>query len=235
MPEMRGTVAERLQAVNSEIFEAARRAGRDPGSVRLVAVSKTVDAERIREAYDAGARVFGENYVQAAVAKIDRLPRDVDWHMIGHLQSNKAKRAVEVFNTVETLDRPSLAAALEKAARARRLRLDVLVQVNVGGESSKSGATTEEAAELVQKAEEWPNLRFCGLMTIPPYLADPERVRPHFRALRELRDRLRPSPAGAELTELSMGMSHDFAVAIEEGATLVRVGTAIFGERDAAP
>jgi pyridoxal phosphate enzyme (YggS family) len=200
--------------------------------VGLVAVTKMMDPERIREAYDAGARVFGENYVQETLTKVDRLPRDIEWHMIGHLQSNKAKRGVEIYSTVESLDRPSLAAALEKAARARGVRLPVLVQVNVGGESSKSGATPAEAVQLVQRAGEWPSLCFQGLMAIPPYLAEPERVRPYFRALRELRERVVALVPDVEMTELSMGMSHDFGVAIEEGATLVRVGTAIFGERD---
>lgn len=226
-------VADRLQVVIREIAEAASSAGRDPRSVRLVAVTKTVAPERIREAYDAGARMFGENYVQEALGKVDRLPRDAEWHMIGHLQTNKAKRATEIFPTIETLDRPSLAAAIEKAARTRAVRVDVLIQVNVAGEGAKSGATPELALGLTQRAMEWPHLRFRGLMVIPPYCTDAERTRPHFRALRELRDSLtKLAPPGVELTELSMGMSHDFAVAVEEGATLVRIGTAIFGERN---
>jgi len=199
-------------------------------------VTKTVSAERILEAYGAGARLFGENYVQEAQGKVDALPRDAEWHMIGHLQSNKAKRAVELFTCVQSVDRPSLADALEKAARARGMRLDVLIEVNTGDESTKSGTDVEGATALAHRATDWPSLRFRGLMAIPPYCEDPEASRPHFRALRALRERLTGAqgPAPGELGEfdtLSMGMSHDFAVAIEEGATLVRVGTAIFGER----
>jgi pyridoxal phosphate enzyme (YggS family) len=153
--------------------------------------------------------------------------------MIGHLQTNKAKRAIEIFPIIETLDRPSLADAVEKAARTRGVRVAVLIQVNVAGEGAKSGATPEQALELTRRAREWPHLGFRGFMVIPPYDSDAERTRPHFRALRELRDRAAEfAPPGVEMTELSMGMSHDFAVAIEEGATLVRIGTAIFGERD---
>jgi pyridoxal phosphate enzyme (YggS family) len=226
------TVAERLRAVCGAVDEAARRAGRDPGSVRVVAITKTVEAERILEAYEAGARIFGENYLQELLSKVDRLPRDVRWHMTGHLQTNKAKRAVDVFSVVQTLDRPSLADALEKAARDRGMRVDVLIQVNIGAEATKYGATPEAGVELARRASEWPSLRICGLMAIPPYRPEAEESRPHFRALRELGERIAAfSVPGVGMGELSMGMSHDFEVAVEEGATLVRVGTAIFGER----
>ncbi len=226
------SVGERYRGVLARVEEAAARAGRDPASVRLVAVSKTVDPERVRQAYEAGARDFGENYVQEAVAKADALPPDARWHMIGHLQSNKAKRAVETFDWVHSLDRPSLAQALEKAAARRGRGLDVLIQVNVGREPTKSGTDPEGAVALARAAPRWPHLRIRGLMAIPPYLADPEEVRPYFRALRELRDRIAAlGLPGVEMVELSMGMSHDFPVAIEEGATMVRVGTAIFGPR----
>ncbi len=224
---------DRLARVRGAITQAARRAGRDPEGVRLVAVTKTVPPEVVREAYDAGARIFGENYVQEALDKVDHLPHDARWHMIGHLQSNKAKRAVETFSVVQTLDRPSLADALEKAARNRDRTLNVLLQVNVGEEATKSGATPEEAVALVRRAPDWPSLRLCGLMAIPPYHPDPEAVRPHFRALRALAERIEAlAVPGVTMGERSMGMSHDFEVAIEEGATLVRVGTAIFGERE---
>ncbi|NTU60170.1 MAG: YggS family pyridoxal phosphate-dependent enzyme [Deltaproteobacteria bacterium] len=211
---------------------ARERAGRPPGSVRLLAVTKTVEAERVRRAWDAGVRLFGESYVQEAVGKVDRLPPEAEWHFIGHLQSNKARQALDLFRLVHSLDRPSLADALEKAARARGAQVDVLLEVNVGAEASKSGASLGDALDLARRAEEWPSLRIRGLMAIPPYLADAEEVRPYFRAVRELADRIRALELpGVAMEELSMGMSHDFPVAIEEGATLVRVGTALFGER----
>ncbi len=225
-------VGRRYAEVRAAVDRAARSSGRDPVSVRLLAVTKTVGPEGLREAYAAGARLFGENYVQEAQGKVDSLPRDAEWHMIGHLQSNKAKRAAELFSCVQSVDRPSLAAALEKAVRGRGARLDVLLQVNTGDEETKSGTTPGGALELARRAGEWPSLRVRGLMALPPYFDDPERVRPHFRALRELAERIAGlGLPGVEMAELSMGMSHDFAAAVEEGATLVRVGTAIFGER----
>jgi len=233
MGEAWAAVGERYRRVLAQVGEAAERSGRPGDAVRLLAVTKTVPPEGVLAAYRAGARLFGENYVQEGQRKVDALPRDAEWHMIGHLQSNKAKRATELFACVQSLDRPSLATALEKAARARGLALDVLIEVNSGDETTKSGADAEGAVALARRAAEWPNLRLRGLMAIPPYCPDPEASRPHFRALRELRDRIAASlglPVG-DLATLSMGMSHDFAVAIEEGATLVRVGTAIFGER----
>ncbi|MHB8767147.1 MAG: YggS family pyridoxal phosphate-dependent enzyme [Deferrisomatales bacterium] len=229
---MGDSVARRLGEIRARIAAAARAVGRDPAEVCLVAVTKTVGPEPILAAHAAGQRVFGESYVQEALAKIDLLPPGLRWHMIGHLQSNKARRAVEVFASVECLDRPSLADALQKAARARGAELEVLLQVNVGGEDTKHGATFDQAAALAARAPEWPNLKIRGLMAIPPYRDDPEESRRDFRALRELRDRLRAQALpGVELGELSMGMSHDYAVAVEEGATRVRVGTALFGER----
>jgi len=225
-------IAERYRALLERVRRAAEAAGRDPHGIVLVAVSKRMAPERIEAAYRAGARDFGENYVQEALSKVDRLPPDARWHMIGHLQSNKARRAVETFAWIHSLDRPSLGDALEKAAAARNRTVDVLIQVNVGGEATKSGTDAEGAQALLGRAGDWPHLRIRGLMTIPPYRADPEEVRPYFRALRELRDRLQAgAPPGVRLEHLSMGMSHDFPVAIEEGATMVRVGTAIFGER----
>ncbi|NOY45481.1 MAG: YggS family pyridoxal phosphate-dependent enzyme [Deltaproteobacteria bacterium] len=225
-------IAERYRAVLERVRRAAEAAGRDPDGIVLVAVSKKMGPERIEAAYRAGARDFGENYVQEALSKVDRLPPDTRWHMIGHLQSNKARRAVETFAWIHSLDRPSLGDALEKAAAARNRAVDVLIQVNVGGEATKSGTDAEGAQALLGRAGDWPHLRIRGLMTIPPYRTDPEEVRPYFRTLRELRDRLQAgAPPGVRLEHLSMGMSHDFPVAIEEGATMVRVGTAIFGER----
>lgn len=232
MAEMPEEVARRYRTVGQQLSAAVAAAGRPPDSVLLLAVSKRQPVESLAAAYAAGARDFGENYVQEALGKVDQLPLDARWHLIGHLQSNKAKRAAEAFHCIHTLDRPSLAGALEKAVAERRGRLQVLLQVNVAGEESKSGTTPEGAESLARRMAEWPHLWLRGLMTIPPYLTDPEQVRPHFRALRALRDRLAAlALPGLEMTELSMGMSHDFPVAVQEGATIVRVGTALFGER----
>ncbi len=187
---------------------AARRAGRDPAAVRLVAVSKTVQLERIREAVAAGQRLFGENYLQEARGKIEALGEAAGWHFIGHLQSNKAKAAVERFELIHGVDRLKLARALEAAAAAAGTIQGILMQVNLAGEASKSGTSPEAAPELLREISQLPHLRVVGLMTMPPFL-DPEAVRPYFQALRELRDRLQDL-GGTPLPELSMGMSGDF-------------------------
>jgi pyridoxal phosphate enzyme (YggS family) len=232
VPEQPQAVAERYLKVRQQVVQAALESGRAPDTVLLLAVGKRMPIELLRAAHDAGARDFGENYVQEALAKVDGLPLDARWHLIGHLQSNKAKRAVEAFHSIHTLDRPSLAAALEKELATRQAQLEVLLQVNVGGEDSKSGTTPEGAVALARRMAEWPHLRLRGLMTIPPYHPDPERTRPQFRALRQLRDQIAAlGLPGVEMHQLSMGMSHDYPVAVQEGATIVRVGTAIFGER----
>jgi len=223
-------IAQNLQEVRAAISAACQRAGRDPGRVRLVAVSKTVDLERIRAAIDAGQDLFGENYLQEARAKIAALGRQVNWHLVGHLQSNKARGAVELFDLIHAVDRLKLAQALSAAAAPQGKVQDVLIQVNQGGEATKSGVMPAAAPALLQEVARLPHLRVLGLMTMPPWFSDPEAARPYFLALRELRDRLR-GLTGLPLTELSMGMSGDFAVAVEEGATLVRVGAAIFGQR----
>jgi pyridoxal phosphate enzyme (YggS family) len=223
-------IAQNLKKVRAAIVAAAQRAGRDPGGVRLVAVSKTVDLERLRAAIDAGHDLFGENYLQEARDKIAALGRQVSWHLVGHLQSNKARGAVELFDLIHAVDRIKLARALDAAAARLGKVQDVLIQVNQGGEATKSGVGPSAAPALLQEVARLPHLRVLGLMTMPPWFPDPEAARPFFRALRELRDRLR-GLTGLPLTELSMGMSGDFAVAVEEGSTLVRVGTAIFGQR----
>jgi len=223
-------IAQNLAEVRATIAAACRKAGRDPAEVRLVAVSKTVAAERVREAIDAGQDLFGENYLQEARDKITVLGRQLSWHLVGHLQTNKAKPAVELFDLIHAVDRLKLARALSAAAAALPKIQDVLIQVNQAGEESKSGVAPEVAAALLKDITQLPHLRVRGLMTMPPWFADPEAVRPYFKALRELRDRLQDA-SGLALPELSMGMSGDFAVAVEEGATLVRVGTAIFGHR----
>lgn len=221
-------ITRNLEEVRKRLEAAARRAGRDPAGVKLVAVSKTVDVGRIREAADAGQKIFGENYLQEARAKIAALGEAPSWHFIGHLQSNKAKAAVGLFELIHGVDRLKLAQALDAAAAQMGKVQEILLQVNLAGEESKSGASPEAAPALLREIARLPHLRVLGLMTMPPFLA-PEAVRPYFRALKELRDRLQLDQG--PLPELSMGMSGDFEVAVEEGATLVRVGTAIFGER----
>jgi len=222
------TIAERLTAVRERVAEAAARAGRSEGSVRLLAVSKTKPEALVREAYAAGQRDFGENYVQELTAKAIALAdlADLRWHLIGPLQRNKAKLVAPIAALVHTVDRAALADELDRRAAAASRVLPVLLEVNVSGEASKAGCSPDDAGALADAVRALPHLRLAGLMTIPPDSDDREQARPFFAALRQLRDRL-----GADLSELSMGMSHDFEIAIEEGATIVRVGTAIFGAR----
>jgi pyridoxal phosphate enzyme (YggS family) len=225
-------VAANWRRVCDEAANAAVRAGRDPHGVRVVAVSKTKPVELIERAIAAGAADIGENYVQEAAEKIGRIRAPVTWHMIGHLQRNKAARAVELFDVIHTLDSTLLATALARRGEQRGKPVRVLIEVNTGGEPSKSGVPPAAVDTLVAALADERWLLIDGLMTMPPPAASAETVRPHFRALRELRDRLRSrAAANAPLRELSMGMTDDFIVAIEEGATMVRVGRAIFGER----
>ena len=222
-------IAQNLAEVRRRINAAAQRAGRDLAAVRLLAVSKTMPVELIRQAVAADQRLFGENYLQEARPKIEALGQAANWHFIGHLQSKKAKAVVALFELIHGVDRLKLALALDAAAAQMGKVQDILIQVNLAEEATKSGVAPEAAPELLREISRLPHLRVMGLMTMPPFLA-PEAVRPYFRALRELRDRL-TDLSGHSLPELSMGMSSDFEVAIEEGATLVRVGTAIFGSR----
>jgi len=208
---------------------AAGRAGREAASVTLVAVSKTVPVEVVREALAAGVTILGENRVQEARDKIAVLSGRATWHLVGHLQTNKAKLAVQLFDLIHSLDSPRLAEALDRSAEQAGRVVRCLVEVNLGGEESKSGTTEEGVRPLLEEAARLAHLRIEGLMTVPPFLPDPEQVRPFFRRLRSLRDKL--AGEGFRLAELSMGMTHDFEVAIEEGATMVRIGTAIFGPR----
>jgi PLP dependent protein len=221
-------IAERLAAVRERISDAARRAHRDPALVRLVLASKTQRPEVIRAAFAAGARDFGENYVQEAAAKRDALAdlRGLRWHLIGHLQTNKARAAAALFEMIHSLDSARLADALARARPSPKVR--VLIEVNLGGEASKTGIAPEDAERLIEGARD--KVELAGLMTIPPPAESPERARSFFARLRELRDRLAAS-TGLALSELSMGMTDDFEVAIEEGATIVRIGRAVFGER----
>lgn len=226
---------ERLDEVREKIANVARRCGREPKEITLVAVSKTHPVAVLREALAAGATDFGENRVQEAESKIPALQNlDARWHLIGHLQANKARRAVKLFDLVHTLDSASLAHRLDRScAEEDRNELSVLIQVDLAGEAAKSGITPADVGELVGIVNQCSRLRLRGLMTLPPFFEDPERVRPFFSRLRELRDQLQTMRNfGEQMGELSMGMSHDFQVAIEEGATIVRVGTAIFGERN---
>jgi PLP dependent protein len=233
------SISENIAAVRERVASAARRGGRNPDDITLMAVSKTHPAERIREAHDAGQRLFGENRVQEFSGKSEALAdlRDAEWHLIGHLQTNKAVKAAELFRAVDSVDSLKLAEKLDAAARALGKKLDILIEVNVGGEAAKSGIAPDSSAldELLIAAPRLEALAFRGLMTVPPFTDDPQDARPYFRKLRELRDAIaaRKLPAIA-MNELSMGMSHDFEIAIEEGSTCVRVGTAIFGERPKA-
>jgi pyridoxal phosphate enzyme (YggS family) len=230
------SIVENIARIRERISTAARRAGRNPADVTLLAVSKTFPSESIREAYAAGIRVFGENRVQEFSGKSWDLHDlgDAEWHLIGHLQTNKAAKAAELFTAIDSLDSVKLAEKLNTAAEKMGKNLPVLIEINVGGEEAKSGIAPEsqELRQILLGAPQWKNMAIRGLMTVPPYADDAERTRRFFRHLHELRDEIaaRHLPA-VTMDMLSMGMSHDFEVAIEEGSTCVRVGTAIFGER----
>lgn len=230
------TIAENLAALRARMEAAARRAGRSPAEIELIGVTKQVEPRRIREAYDAGLRRFGENRVQEFAEKINLL-RDLPearFHLIGHLQTNKAARAAELFAGVDSLDSLRLAEKLNAAAAQLEKKLPVLIELNLAGEAAKSGVAPDsrELEDILAAAPRLSALDFRGLMAIPPHTSDPEGARPYFRRLRELRDVLRARNLTAVgMQTLSLGMSHDFEVAIEEGATCIRVGTALFGER----
>ena len=226
-------IKENVAQVQERIAAACRRSGRRPDNVKLVAISKTFPAECIRAAYEIGLRDFGENRVQEAMAKQPALSDlSIAWHLVGHLQTNKAKAARELFHWVHSLDSFRLAQKLDQAAATGDSRLPVLLEVNLGDEASKAGVGESELIQLAEQVSQLETLEVRGLMVIPPFLDDPELVRPYFRRLRELAQEIElKNIANLSMRELSMGMSHDFEVAIEEGATIVRVGTAIFGAR----
>ncbi len=228
-------IRENLANIRQRIRAAAARCGRNPEAVRLVAVSKTFPAAAVREAFDAGQRDFGENRVQEAEAKWRELSGlGVTLHLIGHLQSNKALRAAKLCDWVQSLDSIRIARKLSDAAAESGKRLPVLMEVNLGGEEAKSGVSETEAPVLAEQIAKMPGLDLRGLMVIPPLTEDPENARPYFRKLRELAQRIEARGfEGVSMRELSMGMSQDFEIAVEEGATIVRVGTAIFGRRPA--
>ena len=225
---MNSFLRENLAEIRGQIAQAASRANRSADEIKLVAVSKTHSGAVVRQAMDAGAMVFGENKIQEAETKIAEIGRErAEWHLIGHLQSNKAKKAVKLFDVIHTLDSVELAKRLERiCSEEDRVKLSVLIQIDLANEATKNGIKPEDLPELIEFLKTCERLSFDGLMTIPPFFEDVEKVRPFFKKLRELRDEFVPNG------ELSMGMSHDFAIAIEEGATIVRVGTAIFGERN---
>lgn len=229
---MNKSIAANINEIKERIALAAARAGRDPGEIKLMAVTKTVAAERVKEAIDAGLTLFGENYVQEAKEKIAALGKNVQWHMIGHLQTNKAKHAVHLFNCVQSVDRMELVQELDKRAGLLGYKIDVLIEVNVSGEQTKSGIAVPETINLVKKVSALENISVRGLMTMPPFSDNPEDSRPYFRALKEISRQISEARIPRVMMgELSMGMTDDFEVAIEEGATIVRIGRAIFGQR----
>jgi PLP dependent protein len=230
------SIADNVTAIQERIHAAATRAGRSAQEIACMAVTKTYPPDRIREAYAAGIRLFGENRVQEFAGKAESLTDlpGANWHMIGHLQSNKAALAVELFGAIDSLDSVKLARKLNSAALTQKKNLPVLIEVNVGGEEAKSGvlAGSGELEDLLLAAPQFEALHFLGLLTVPPFTEEPETARRYFRTLREMRDAIaRRNLPALEMNVLSMGMSHDFEVAIEEGSTCVRVGTAIFGQR----
>ncbi len=223
---------ERYEALLERVARACARAGRRPEEVKILGAAKKQSPEKVREAFEAGLRLVGENYVQEAQKKREALADlPLTWHLIGPLQTNKARHAVKIFDLVETVDRPAIARELDKRAGKVGRVLPVFIEVNVGGEETKAGVAPEDLPALAEEVLSAKNLRLQGLMTIPPYREDPEEVRPFFARLRELLEDLKGRFPEAPLAELSMGMSHDFEIAIEEGATIVRVGTALFGPR----
>jgi PLP dependent protein len=225
-------IAANCRALHNRIAEAARRSGRNPHEIKLLGAAKAQSVEAIRAAVAAGVALIGENYVQEARAKIPAISAAVEWHMIGHLQRNKTKLAVELFEVIESVDSFELAREIDKEGRKKGKTVRVFLEVNLGGEESKSGLAKEKVLHLLRAAGELPHLKIEGLMALPPFKENPEEVRPYFRQLRELQLRLQQeSFPNVYLKELSMGMTHDYMVAVEEGATIVRIGTALFGPR----
>ena len=225
-------VAANYERILRQIGEAAARSGRDAHSIKLLAAAKSQSVDAIRVALAAGVTLVGENYVQEAAEKKRQISALIEWHMIGHLQRNKAKVAAEMFDVIESLDNLPLARLLNDEGRKRGKIIRAFLEINLGGEDSKSGMTENKLSPLLEELGKFSNLRVEGLMTVPPFKNNPEDVRPYFRALRELKERLcELRIPHMDLSELSMGMTHDYTVAIEEGATIVRIGTALFGPR----
>jgi hypothetical protein len=227
-------IAANCREVFERIGEAASRSGRNPKEIKLLAASKSQSVDKIRAAIEAGIRLFGENYVQEAEKKKSTVGGSIEWHMIGHLQRNKVKTALDLFSVIQSLDSVELARALDKEAKRRERPARAFIEVNLAGEENKSGVAKSRVAGLLEEIGKLTYIRIEGLMAVPPFRERPEDVRPYFRALSELRDELQALKArNVDLKELSMGMTHDYPLAIEEGATLVRIGTAIFGPRSA--
>ncbi len=226
-------LSENLRDVEKRIEEACKRSNRDPKEVTLIAVSKTKPVEMLQEVYDAGARNFGENKVQEIMDKYDHLPQDIHWHMIGHLQRNKVKYIVDKVQMIHSVDSLRLAETIDKEAKKKNVTVPILIEVNVAEEDSKFGLSLEEVTALAEEISKLSNIRVCGLMTVAPFVEDPEENREVFRSLKKLSvDIAAKNINNVTMSVLSMGMTNDFEVAVEEGATMVRVGTAIFGARD---
>ncbi|HIV35292.1 MAG TPA: YggS family pyridoxal phosphate-dependent enzyme [Candidatus Blautia intestinigallinarum] len=226
-------LSENLRDVEKRIEEACKRSNRDPKEVTLIAVSKTKPVEMLQEVYDAGARNFGENKVQEIMDKYDHLPQDIHWHMIGHLQRNKVKYIVDKVQMIHSVDSLRLAETIDKEAKKKNVTVPILIEVNVAEEDSKFGLSLEEVTALAEEISKLSNVRVCGLMTVAPFVEDPEENREVFRSLKKLSvDIAAKNINNVTMSVLSMGMTNDFEVAVEEGATMVRVGTAIFGARD---
>lgn len=229
---MERTVKANVERIRDNIAGAALRVGRQASEIRLMAVAKTVDENRIMDAIEAGVDIIGENYVQEAKRKIEKVGKPIEWHMIGHLQLNKVKYAVRLFDMIQSLDRMDLAVELDRRSKALGHLTRILIEVNTSGEKTKNGVSPEEAIDLMRDVASLKNLLVCGLMTMSPWFDDPKKARPYFAALRKLRDRVMEEQIeGVKMRELSMGMSADYQVAVEEGATIVRIGREIFGER----
>ncbi len=226
-------LSENLRDVEKKIEDACKRSNRDPKEVTLIAVSKTKPVEMLQEVYDAGGRNFGENKVQEIMDKYDQLPADINWHMIGHLQRNKVKYIVDKVKMIHSVDSLRLAETIDKEAKKKGVTVPILVEVNVAEEDSKFGLSLEEVTALVEDISKLSNVRVCGLMTVAPFVEDPEENREVFRSLKKLSvDIAAKNINNVTMSVLSMGMTNDYEVAVEEGATMVRVGTAIFGARD---
>lgn len=225
-------VGANYRTILNRIADAAARSGRDPAAIKLLAAAKSQDVELIRAAIQAGVRIIGENYVQEAQVKMAAIEASVEWHMIGHMQRNKAKAAVEVFDVIQSLDSLVLARALEREGQRSDKKIRTFVEVNLAGEETKSGIPPDRVKSLLRDLTSFPHVSVEGLMAVPPFREKVEDIRPYFRALRELQLELQELHIpNVELRELSMGMTHDYPVAIEEGATMVRIGTALFGPR----
>lgn len=227
------TINERIESIKHTIAKSAKVFGTSAEDIDIVAVTKTVSPDIIQKAVDEGIHLVGENRVQEAQRKIEKVQGDFKWHLIGHLQRNKAKPAIDCFSIIQSLDSYELALSLDKAAQNIKTTVNVLVQVNIGLEDTKYGINPSEITDFVTRAAKLPNLKIKGLMSIPPFMEDPEKVRPFFKNMRQIFDDIKNrNIENVEMKHLSMGMTHDFAVAVQEGSNMVRIGTGIFGKRD---